>query len=191
MIQKIKEIIDGIYPVSQNSLEELFELLDFETIAKGDIFIKLNHPNEKEYFLMNGICHSFLSNTDGEEVTISFFQGKSVLSPYTTRIHQGKSVLNFQALTELQLASVSSRKFEEAMIQNMEIRNFANTVLRNELHRKVSKEIGLVSLAARERLIIFRKEFSGLENLIPHAAIASYLGITNVSLSRLRKEISD
>ncbi len=76
------------------------------------------------------------------------------------------------------------------MIENIEIRTFGNLVLQNELKSKVEKEIGLASLSAKERLIEFRKKYKILENFVPHTDIASYLGITNISLSRLRKELS-
>lgn len=82
-----------------------------------------------------------------------------------------------------------SDQFLNLMIQNLEIRNFGNSILLNELIKKTEKEISLGSLSAKDRLINFRNEYSLLENLIPHSIIASYLGITNVSLSRLRKEI--
>jgi CRP-like cAMP-binding protein len=55
--------------------------------------------------------------------------------------------------------------------------------------KKVEKEIGLASFTAKKRLIRFREQYALLENLIPHTDIATYLGITNISLSRLRKEL--
>ena len=94
---------------------------------------------------------------------------------------------NFQALTDLKLATINAKAFREQIRHNAEIRDFANTVLKNELLQKMEKEIGLASLTAKERLLKFREQFPMLENLISHADIASYLGITNVSLSRLRK----
>ncbi|MEP4597117.1 MAG: hypothetical protein ABJZ92_13000, partial [Cyclobacteriaceae bacterium] len=103
----------------------------------------------------------------------------------------GRSQLSFQALTESKLAVLDSQEFETLRSENKEVRNFAFTVLQNELLRKVSKEIGLASLTASERLKIFRKEYRNLENMVPHPFIASYLGITNISLSRLRSEIRD
>jgi hypothetical protein len=72
------------------------------------------------------------------------------------------------------------------MVDNLEVRRFGNMVLLAELQKKVEKEISLASLTASERLQVFRKEYPGFENIVPHAAIATYLGITNVSLSRLR-----
>ena len=80
--------------------------------------------------------------------------------------------------------------FRTILINNLEIRRFGNTVLRNELARKVDKEIGSASLSAKERLLKFREEYPLLENLIPHTHIASYLGITNISLSRLRSNLA-
>jgi CRP-like cAMP-binding protein len=75
------------------------------------------------------------------------------------------------------------------MIEVLEIRNFANTVLQNELLAKIDKEIGLASLSAKDRLLHFRNKYPLLENIIPHPDIASYLGITNISLSRLRRDL--
>lgn len=185
----IKEIIDSIYPLSTNHFQEIEALVKLEDVEKGKIFIKRNRRNNKEYFLLDGVCRSYLINPEGEEITISFFTDKSVLSPYTTRTKDEISVLNFQALTNIKLATINASQFEKLIVENLEIRNFGNTVLRNELSRKVDKEIGLASLTAKERLIKFREQYPMLENLIPHTDIASYLGITNISLSRLRKDL--
>jgi hypothetical protein len=54
----------------------------------------------------------------------------------------------------------------------------------------VEKEIGMASQTAKERLIKFREDYPILENLIPHTTISTYLGITNISLSRLRNELA-
>lgn len=165
------------------------ELLKFESYAKGESFISRNRRNEKEYFVLNGIAKSYLINPDGDEITISFFLENSVLTPHPIRTSKNISNLYFKALTDVEFASINAQKFETLMIENIEIRNFANTVLQNELVMKVDKEIGLAALSAKERLIQFRAQYQGLENLIPHTDIASYLGITNISLSRLRKDL--
>jgi CRP-like cAMP-binding protein len=113
----------------------------------------------------------------------------SILSPHTTRTIKGFSSLNFQALTDAKLAELDASEFESLMVENLEIREFGNTVLRQELGKKVDKEISLASLTAKERLLKFREQYPLLENLIPHNDIATYLGITNISLSRLRREL--
>ena len=191
--EKIKErtnpIVNQVSPVSDGSLDLLSALISVEVYEKGDVFIDRGKKNNKEYFVYEGVCRSFLLSPEGEEVTISYFIEGSVLSPNKTRTAKQISHLNFQALTKLTIASLNADKFEQLMINYIDIREFGNMVLQNELLSKVEKEIGLASLNARERLILFRKRYHFLENLFSHADIASYLGITNVSLSRLRKEL--
>ena len=189
MKQKVKNIINGVFPVSEKSFQEIDRLLKFETFEKGELFIQRNKRNIKEYFILSGVCKSYLINPDGDEITISLFTENSILSPHQTRTPNNISNLYFKALTNLELASINAKEFENLMIENIEIRAFANTVLQNELMLKVEKEIGLASLTAKERLIEFRNKYKILENLIPHTDIASYLGITTISLSRLRKDL--
>jgi CRP-like cAMP-binding protein len=185
----VYEIINSTCPISSKSVNEIIDLVRYIEIEKQEVFIKVNQYNSAEYFVLEGICRSFLINPDGEEITISFFDDNSILSPYTTRTNQSRSALNFQALTAVRIALIDASKFENLMVENLEIREFGNMVLRNELKSKIEKEIGMASLTAKERLLRFREAYPLFENLIPHPTISSYLGITNISLSRLRKEI--
>lgn len=182
--------LNTISPLSKQSFTELAQLLTYQTSAKDELFIKRDKANGLEYILLEGICRSFVYNPEGEEITIGFFQGKAILPPHITRTIGEKSILYFQALTPLELVIFDAQAFVNLMIENLEIRTFGNTVLKNELLHKVDKEIGLATLPAKERLLAFRKRFRMLENLVPHPHIASYLGITNISLSRLRGELA-
>ncbi len=185
----VKHIVNTIFPVSEESYSKIENLLEFESYSKGETFISKNKRNNNEYFVLDGICKSYLINPEGEEITISFFVENSILSPHSTRASNNISSHYFKALTNLELASINASAFEKLMIDNIEIREFGNRVLQLELQSKVEKEIGLASLTAKERLIEFRQKYKGLENLVPHTDIASYLGITNISLSRLRKDL--
>lgn len=190
-VEQIKEqtrpIVNKVSPVSEESLDLMSGLIALEVYEKGDVFIDRGRKNNKEYFVYEGVCRSYLLSPEGEEVTISYFLEGSVLSPNKTRTANQISHLNFQALTKITVASLNADKFEQLMINHMDIREFGNMVLQNELLAKVEKEIALASLSAKERLLLFREKYHFLENLISHVDIASYLGITNISLSRLRK----
>ena len=189
--ERARPIVNKVSPVSEKSLDLISDLIAVEVYEKGDVFIDRGKKNNKEYFVYEGICRSFLLNPEGEEVTISYFLEGGILSPNKTRTANQISHLNFQALTKLTIASLNAEKFEQLMINHLDIRGFGNGVLQNELLAKVEKEIALASLNAKERLILFRERYHFLENLISHADIASYLGITNISLSRLRRELRD
>jgi CRP-like cAMP-binding protein len=188
-MENIWEMIATHYKqdVSRKSSLQIVRLCEKKTFESGVIFINTGQKNNEEYFVVDGVVRSFLINQAGEAITLSFFETGSALSPHVTRTQNGISLLNFEAITSCRLICFAADKFEKLIEENLEIRDFANTLLRAELFRKIQKEIQLTSWTSRERLEQFRKDYHMLENRIPHPMIASYLGITNVSLSRLRK----
>lgn len=186
MDDKIRSIINSTSPISSNSYDKVSSLIEYTSVKRGDLITSVGKYNSSEYFLLNGICKSFLYTPEGEDVTLSFYMPNSVIAPCTTRVKEGKSIFNLRALTDIELGVIDAKEFENLMIEDLEIRQFGNTVLRNELMSKVQKEISLASQKAKERLQLLRSTFPNLENLIPHSDIASYLGVTTISLSRLR-----
>jgi CRP-like cAMP-binding protein len=188
MHDKIRPIINSLASISNKAIEKIQDLIQFVNIEKGELITKVGQRNNLEYFVIQGICKSFLYNPEGEEITLSFFMSNSIISPFTTRNKDGKSLLNIRCLMAMEVATFNADEFEKLMIDDLEIRHFGNAVLRNELMMKVQKEIGLASLPGRTRLQILRTQYPNIENLIPHYDIASYLGITTVSLSRLRAQ---
>ena len=188
MHEKISPIIHSISPVSSKSIGKLADIVKYISIKKGEPISRVGQKNNLEYFVIEGICKSFLSTPEGENVTISFFMSNSIISPSSTRNQEGKSVINIQALTEVEIAAFDASEFEKLMIEDLEIRDFGNSVLRIELMAKVQKEIALASLKGKDRLLILRKVYPNIENLVPHSDIASFLGITTISLSRLRTQ---
>ncbi len=190
-LSELKEIISKYHSLSDESLKIIDDLTELREYISGECFIEKGKRNHHEYFIIEGICRSYLLNPEGEEITISFFNSNTVLTPFVTRTINGISTLNFQALTNLKVGIIDSSIFEDLMVSDLEIREFGNRVLKMELQKKVEKEIQLASLTAKERLVIFRNQYRNLENLVPHSAIATFLGITNVSLSRLRRDMTD
>jgi CRP-like cAMP-binding protein len=188
--RQVQEIIASFEELSSHHLQLTFSNLQLIELEKANIFIKKGKPDACEYFLLDGIVRSYVINPEGEEITLSLFQGPDVISPHSTRTASNHSLINYQTLTEVQLAAIDADVFLQLMIDHLPIREFGNGVLRRELMNKIKKEINLASVTAKERLLQLRNDFAGLENMIPHPIIASYLGITNISLSRLRKELS-
>ena len=178
------------FSLSVDASQQLASLIRISEIGKGTTFVRSGKINTDEYLILDGICRSFVMNPNGEDVTLSFFTSDSAISPNLTRTESGTSIINIQALTDVRLAFFSSVDLMTSMGSNREIENWANGVLQNELLQKVRKEINQNSLKAKERLISFRLKYPSLENHIAHSYIASYLGISNVTLSRLRREIS-
>ena len=185
----LNEVLSNYSSLSSKSLELLEELAVRESFRRGEFITRTGLSNHKEYLVLEGVCRSCLFSPEGEDNTLSFFVAGSVISPYVIRVQNGVSVLNIQASTDLELISFNANIFEQLMLNNIEIRAFGNEVLKRELFQMFQKETGLASLTAKERLINFRNSYPMLENQVPHSEIASFIGITTISLSRIRNEL--
>jgi len=190
MKYQIQEITKKIISLSDQTLLALEENIKLETFTENEVFISLNQPNEKEYFIYEGICRSFLNTSSGAEATLQFFLGKSILSPNIVRTDNNLSNQNVQAITKVTVFSINRNRFHSLMNQFKDLEKFAHMSIQLELKNLINKESDLISLSAKKRLLGFRKKFPQLEQLISHSHIASYLGITTVSLSRLRAELN-
>ena len=188
-VAKIKNYFDSVCFLSSLSSEEFLKVISIKNIEKGKTFVKKDTPSNKEFIVLDGVCRSFISDQNGDEITLSFFTANNAISPSLVRSNEGNAILNIQAITDVEVATFENTDLMSMMTGNQEIRAWGNRILQQELINKVDKEISQISMAAKERLIHFRDQYPSLENLIQHGFIASYLGITTVSLSRLRKEL--
>jgi len=123
---------------------------------------------------------------EGREVTLGFYDAPTILSPSITRSKSGRSVLLCEALEASVLYQFPFSVLVELMTSDTVMREWGNAVLRNDLLQRSERELELVSLNGAKRLQSFRKKHADLESRVSHATIASYLGMTTVSLSRLR-----
>lgn len=189
MNNKVSTIINSVTSTSSKSIEKIIDLVQYVNIEKGEFIAEIGEKNNLEYFVIQGICKIFLHNTEGAEVTLSFSSSDSFISPFSTRCKEGKSILNIRALTDMEVATIDTEKFKQLMREDPEIKHFGNVILRNELMEKVQKEIERASFNSKARLQLLRDRYPNIENLIPNCAIASYLGITTISLGRLKAQL--
>ena len=119
MSDKIRTIINSVTAISSKSMAKIEALVQYINIEKGELITKEGQRDNLEYFLIQGICKSFLYNPEGDEVTLSFFMSNSIISPHTTRNESGKSILNIRALTNVELAIINAEDFEKLMIDDI------------------------------------------------------------------------
>ena len=154
-----------------------------------DIFVG-GKKNKLEYLLISGVLHRYNISDKGNIVTTGFYMSKSVITPHFARTNNGKNIFSLQTLTDAVIAEIPVKELDNLRYNNKEFHEFGQRILETELTQSFFKEVVYRSYNAKERLLILRQQFPNLENLIPHSIIASYLGITNVSFSRLRNELS-
>jgi CRP-like cAMP-binding protein len=153
----VSQIINSIHPVSNLALNEIIANADREYLPAKTIFIEKGKQNQKEYFILEGVCRSMLYSPKGDDITLSFYPEISILPPCITRTENGYSNQYFQSITDLIVLSISQIKFIELIQKYSNLSLFANKSIEYELKEKIEKEQFLHCLTAREKLINFRK----------------------------------
>jgi CRP-like cAMP-binding protein len=183
------EHINKIIPVSDEIWAEIEFLLSFRELKKDEIIVKEGQSFNKEIFVNHGIIRSFYKSREGFELNISFYRDNEIICPWFSRTRNGKSIVNLKTITPCTIFEMEQDKFKALRYKYRELLYYGSMVVEKELEIKTQREMFLLIDSAHERYLMFRKMYPQLENRIPQFQIASFLGITPVSLSRLRKQM--
>jgi CRP-like cAMP-binding protein len=160
------------------------------SFEKNNFLIRAGDVAENFYFIIDGLVRFFYSTEDGKEFNKSFAMENGYAGSFHSLVLQAPCGFFIQALERTNTLVLPNRLLRElyerhACWERLGRRNAENLVIVKEAREK---ELLLDSLETRYRR--FLKEYPGLADRIPQYHIASYLGVTNVALSRIRRNIN-
>jgi CRP-like cAMP-binding protein len=182
-------IAQDLAPLEPAAFELVLRAVTLRHLAPGEALLHAGEPGAREYFVLGGVLRTWVADADGWEVTLAFHTAPGVLMPAIARTAEGRSRVHCQALLPSCVAGFDADTLVACMLAEPAVQCWGDAVLRAELMRRVDREWALAALPAAERLQHFRAQFPGLEARIAQRHVASYLGITPVSLSRLRAKL--
>ena len=181
-------IATALAPLDADAFEPVLQSIAVQQLAPGDTLLRAGEPGAREFFVREGVLRSWVGDAPGREVTLAFHVGPGVLTPAIGRVVDACSRVHCQALTAARVAGFEASTLVGCMLRDPAVQAWGDAVLRAELMRRADREWALAALPAAQRLQQFRRQFPGLVARIAQHHIASYLGITPVSLSRLRAQ---
>ncbi|MET0463406.1 MAG: Crp/Fnr family transcriptional regulator [Chitinophagaceae bacterium] len=159
------------------------------TLHKDDYFSEAGKIPRQVGFILEGVVRFCYYNNKGEEITHFFIDENNFVSDYQKFESQVAASEYIQAVTDCKLLVFSKKDWDEIGNTIVGWGNITNLILKNCLLKTIERRSPLVSEDATTRYLSFIEQFPGLLNRIPLSHIASYLGITQQSLSRIRKNI--
>ncbi len=140
-------------------------------------------------FLLKGVVRFCYYNNKGEEITHSFVEENNFVADQQRFEAQIISSEYIQAETECELLVFSKKDWEEIGNTIVSWKDIEHLILKNCLLKAIERRSPLVSEDATNRYLLFNEHFPGLVNRVPLSHVASYLGITQQSLSRIRRNV--
>lgn len=183
----IQNKLGKISPVSIQTAIELIPSTQVKIFEKNTLIESSGQPIKYQFVVMNGIIRKFLTNAKGEEFTTDFFTSNQAITPALLRSIDFVSFVNLEVLSpKAEVMLFSNQEMEKTMQGNKDLEAFGFKVMMQDAYKRAEREKILLTASGKEKLEWFRKNYPNLENEIPHYYIASFLGITPTSLSRLR-----
>jgi|SRR5690554_1009770 len=178
---------DQIHKIKEDARMALEEIIIEEKFGKNEI---IQHPGNRcrtLYFVTKGIARIYYLK-DGNDVTEHFAFGGNIIIRAESLFTEQPTQKGIETLTELTAVSISAEKLFDLFDQYHDIERLFNKIFIREYVATIKRVESLQFKSAKERYTELLQE-TELVNQIPLKYIASYLGITQVSLSRIRASL--
>ena len=185
----IETFINQVQPLSDNALALFKSIVTKKSFSKNDVFVSSGSLPSKFYLLKQGIARSFTVDQKGKEHIRTLFTPITTSGALAALIKKEPSRSTYDCLTDCEFLEGDYYKFIELTKINHELALFHVKILEAVFLNVVKRISELSSLNATERYVKLKKEIPDIDNLIQQYHIASYLNITPVQLSRIRKEL--
>jgi CRP-like cAMP-binding protein len=190
MNEQINKIFKSILPsLTDSEIAKLIDQGKVNSIPQGECFIQAGHIPKKFGIIIEGLVRYFYTDSQGREFTKAFLSENAAVSSYTSMKERTPSLFSIQALTPTIVLEINYEHWLEIRQSNEKWNLFLIALLEKGYAMKEKRERHLLLLDAESRYRIFREEFHAVESSIKQHLIASYIGITPVALSRIRKKM--
>jgi len=181
------EMMTSLYPVSDDTIQLLKDNVTLCHFPKKYQLIKANQYSRSAYFIEKGMTRSYWL-VNGEEITTSFSCEGGIVFSMDELYYNKKSEEYVETLEEVEAYRINISDLKNLMETNLELCNWGRIIHQNEYRRLHRSHKERLSLPAKERYEEFRKQFPEICKKVNLKYIASYLGITLSTLSRLRSK---
>lgn len=176
--------------LDESSLLALQEGFQRRIVKKGDYFIREGDASNEIAIVKNGIFCAYYIEKTGVEVIKYFYPEESVLVSYYAYLTGHKSGYYMQALEDSEIYVMKLKDFKQMVEGNYNLLYLCKKLLDEILIMKEEHATSFTRLNSIERYQQFLERYPGLEKRVKQYQIASYLGITPVSLSRIRRKLN-
>ncbi|WP_422351041.1 Crp/Fnr family transcriptional regulator [Flagellimonas sp.] len=180
------------YITSKNLIEWNIEHrlgLTTRSIKKGELLLEAGQRCDYFYFVLKGFIRIYYLDLDGNEITHWFSSENSMITSPFSFLKREENILFFEALEDTELILITSEQLN-TIISQFQSTEKAFRNLYAEFAMVLSRRvIGIQTETAEERYLKLMKEHPYLFQKAKLGHIASYLGITAQSLSRIRKNL--
>ncbi|WP_374950575.1 Crp/Fnr family transcriptional regulator [Mucilaginibacter sp.] len=187
---KLYQFLGNEKIISAPARQEVVDRFKHKALSKNQFQLTSGRVCDEYLFLEEGYMRAFAFDTGGNEVTTNFYAAGEVIFEVSSFFNRSRSQENIQTLTDCEGWFITYKELNELFHSLPEFREFGRSVLVKGFAQLKTRMLNMITLTAEERYELLLATNPGIFQHAPLKHIASYLGITDTSLSRIRKDLS-
>ncbi len=187
-LMDIKEIINTRYALPDASLQKLKACLEETAYPKGAHILEIGKVEKNIFFIKEGIVRAY-TYIEGKEITFWIGKEGATLVSMKGYVSDEAGYETMELMEDSVLYVLERKKLQELFREDLHIANWGRRYAEMELLETEQRLISMLSAIASERYRQLMEKEPELLQRIPLGNIASYLGITQASLSRIRAQL--
>jgi CRP-like cAMP-binding protein len=180
----------SLFPIQKEIVEKITEPFCNCTLNRNTILLDKDTISTKTYFLEKGYMRSYIINEDNEEVTTNIYAAPCFVNDFLSFFKKQPTKEIYQTLTDCSFWETNLENVQANFHNISEFREFSRLLFVINYYKLNDRLIEMSSKKAETRYLNLLKQQPHFFQHVPLKIIASYLGITDSTLSRIRKEIS-
>ncbi len=185
----LQKYLTSLFQLSDEELRAFDGILVERTLKKKELFAEYGKTCHKVLFVADGYFRFFHTDHKGNEITSDFYFAPTFISSYTSFITGLPSVVNVQAMTDMDVLEFSKHELYALYDQFPGIERLGRLIAESIAINSEEHLFLLLNQTAEMRYRHLLEKYPHYVNTIPLQYVASFLGITQETLSRMRKSI--
>lgn len=176
--------------VPANELKNFIKLWELKSFKRTEFILKAGEIPSFSIFVVKGCLRQYIVNEKGEESIVYFAEERHFIGDLPAMRHKQPSDFNFQAIEECEVLTISAQNWEQAFTEFPWWAQAHLTGYQKWTSLLQQQMADMLSKSGEERYKDLLAKKPGLFQRVPQHFIASYLGLSAETLSRIRKKIS-
>lgn len=186
-MEVLYQFSNSITPISREAFALVSPHLKHFKCKANTILCDVGDKSKYVFFIVSGIVRTSTETKKGKVFTRELYTSNQFCGPMSDMIKDAPSSYLYETLTDCEIIRSEHKEVQKLYDTHPELMRFEIKMLE---HAYIKLEKTIISLGtndAKERYLNLLDRLKGIEKLIPQYQIASYLGITPIQLSRIRK----
>ena len=184
----ICEFISKIYPMSQEQLASVVQYFKPKGFQKNDFVLEAGRICQIYCFMEEGFMRTYTYDHDGNQVTTALYSPRQIVCDLSSFFNRIPTQEYIQALTDCKVWYISFEELQHIFHAMPYFREFGRLILVNSYTQLKQRMLSMLQETAETRYSRLMETSPMMFQHIPLKMIASYIGVTDTSLSRIRKE---